>query len=521
MRAKLLTRDVIASLTAAVCLAGGVTSAAAAPCVHASFRPPTSHQAGQAPSKLAAADFNMDGIPDIAASNSIAGTVAVVFGDGIGGFSQPTNYPVGNGPGMIAAADLNRDGKPDLVLVHLVSDTLSVLINTGTGTFAAATSFVTGDQPIGLVVGDFTENGGLDVVVVHLSRDYLSFHNGNGNGAFAAPVAVSIAPYIGGRDIARADFDRDGDLDLVAAAWNGTAAGVVRLIGNAAGGFGTAVHLPTGGTQTDSVTVGDFNRDGRDDIATSNSDIDTASVFLGDGDGTFGPRTSYLVPNGVNFVRTSDFNNDGIPDLVVSKQAVAAAVVLRGTGTGFFVVGPELSGPRGSTIAIADFNLDGKDDFATVDAVDALVVARLNTCGGMTTKPTPDFTGDGEVDLAFFRPSTGFWYVLRSENFTFYGFPFGTNGDKPAAGDYDGDGKTDPAVFRPSNSTWYVLPSAGGSIATQFGSSTDAPMPADYDGDGKTDVAIYRPSLGQWWISRSTGGVFATQFGGAGDIPIE
>lgn len=60
--------------------------------------------------------------------------------------------------------------------------------------------------------------------------------------------------------------------------------------------------------------------------------------------------------------------------------------------------------------------------------------------------------GDGKADFAFFRPSNGIWFVLRSEDTSLYSFPFGTGIDIPAPGDYDGDGKFDAAVFRPSDS---------------------------------------------------------------------
>ncbi|MBK7708758.1 MAG: VCBS repeat-containing protein [Acidobacteria bacterium] len=67
-----------------------------------------------------------------------------------------------------------------------------------------------------------------------------------------------------------------------------------------------------------------------------------------------------------------------------------------------------------------------------------------------------DYTGDGKADIAFWRPTTGEWFVLRSEDSTFYSFPFGASTDVPSPGDYDGDGRFDAAVFRPANSTWYI-----------------------------------------------------------------
>ncbi|MBK7705878.1 MAG: VCBS repeat-containing protein [Acidobacteria bacterium] len=87
----------------------------------------------------------------------------------------------------------------------------------------------------------------------------------------------------------------------------------------------------------------------------------------------------------------------------------------------------------------------------------------VHTFGNSSDILTPgDFTGDGKSDVSIFRPSSGEWFVLRSEDSSFYSFPFGANGDVPVPADYDGDGKTDAAVFRSSNSTWYIQRSSGG-----------------------------------------------------------
>ena len=98
--------------------------------------------------------------------------------------------------------------------------------------------------------------------------------------------------------------------------------------------------------------------------------------------------------------------------------------------------------------------------------------------GATTDKVVPgDYTGDGKADVAIWRPSTGQWLIIRSEDFSFFGFPFGISTDVPAPGDYDGDGKFDAAVFRPSSSTWFIGRTTAGTLIVQFGSVGDKPIP--------------------------------------------
>jgi hypothetical protein len=134
-----------------------------------------------------------------------------------------------------------------------------------------------------------------------------------------------------------------------------------------------------------------------------------------------------------------------------------------------------------------------------------------------------DYDGDGETDVAIFRPGIGFWtiYLSGTDSYTTV-TNFGQSGDIPVDGDFDGDAKTDIAVFRPSAGSWIIQESSTGqTVTTQFGIQGDRPVPGDYDKDGKTDLAVFRPAIGLWIIQRSSDGtVFTKSAGSTFDIPI-
>ena len=128
-----------------------------------------------------------------------------------------------------------------------------------------------------------------------------------------------------------------------------------------------------------------------------------------------------------------------------------------------------------------------------------------------------DYDGDGKADIAVYRPTTGEWFVLGSRA-GFGTLRFGIGGlDVAVPADYDGDGKADIAVYRPTTGEWFVLGSRSGFGSLAFGlGDSDVPVPADYDGDGKADLAIFRPSTAEWSLLESTAGFWSGSLGAPG-----
>ncbi len=166
--------------------------------------------------------------------------------------------------------------------------------------------------------------------------------------------------------------------------------------------------------------------------------------------------------------------------------------------------------PHDETWGGVTFNIDGNIADGPVAGV------------AIAKNKTADFDGDRKADISVFRPSNGVWYVLSSQNGTFFGATFGLSTDIATPGDYDGDGRTDYAVFRPSDGVWHMQLKAGSYTARQWGMNGDIPAAADYNGDGKTDIAVFRPSNGVWYIanSDSLGTYTYATWGVSGDKPV-
>jgi hypothetical protein len=317
------------------------------------------------------ADFNHDGIPDIAAIDQApapscnyqfhgVGSIAIFLGNGDGTFTRKSTVCVPDlledTPQKLAlAADVSRDGNIDLIVVSSsveFGDMADVFYGNGDGTFIVPQS-AAGLQIIdGLGLGDFDHNGQLELAMSGFDDFGLSFLLVGNNTALFNTLGAA-APFAVG------DFNRDGLLDLAAA-------GGPILLNSGNGDFTQQKDIPSEGT----VVTGDFNGDGIPDLAGINGT--SIVVLLGKGDGTFTEQTGEPVTANPNVsLITTDLNGDGKLDLIVTDSTNTVSAYL-GKGDGTFRARAVTLG-QGDEVAFADFNGDGRMDLALTNSADNTV----------------------------------------------------------------------------------------------------------------------------------------------------
>ena len=289
------------------------------------YAAPASYAAGGSLQFLAIADFNTDGALDIAAGDYSTGGIAILFGNGDGTFGSPVKYqvPAPSDPYYLVAADFNGDGVPDLAIAQNNGQTLvTILMNDGYGNFLYPQSYGAGGSQ-GITVGDFNGDGNLDIAASTGSN--VAVLLGKGDGTFQPQLNSPGS----GEEIASADFNGDGKLDVALA----NSSTVVVALGRGDGTFNAPASYPVS-TIAVSIVSADINHDGHPDIVASGAGVGSqgTSVLLGVGDGTFHTPQTYNAGGALGDIAVGDLNGDGMPDLVLSNPySNQISVLLGGT----------------------------------------------------------------------------------------------------------------------------------------------------------------------------------------------
>ncbi len=270
-------------------------------------------------------DFNGDGKLDVAVVNDDNGTVGVLLGDGMGGFSPVVTYAAGaSDPSDLTTGDFNGDGKLDLARVSYgTPGTFGILLGTGTGTFQPVTTFSSGgNKAYAIVTADFNGDGRLDLAATNHGSGTVAICLGDGTGGFSAPITVSS----GGSTpcyLEAGDFNGDGKLDLAVA--NKTANNVGVLVGNGDGSFRTVTTYAANVALVGGLAVGDVNGDGKCDILVTLSG--GLGVLLNRGDGTFAPISTYYAGGSPWVAALGDLDGDGDLDAAAAGPSSPAILL--------------------------------------------------------------------------------------------------------------------------------------------------------------------------------------------------
>lgn len=356
----------------------------------------TSVGTGNRPEAILGADFNNDGVSDLAVTNGDENDVSVYLTSSLGSVLTRQDYRVGSGPVLLRAADLDGDRDLDLVVANHVKRTLSILFNDSTGVFSAPKDLFANGPVRVLALADFDGDQDVDIAAAEGDAGTVFIYRNDGVGSFEAPEVIQVLSGISGLIVA--NLNGDGIPDLAAISQSQNRLVLMTNLGNATFDIDQGGAI---GARPGHLVSGDFDIDGDVDLALVNAN-NQVSVFTNANGFDRSAPMNYSLPDTASGLAVADVDRDRYPDLVVPTGNGRVAVLIN-DGNGAFTSTLDF-GTISSVgrIAAVDLNSDSQLDLVVTNPTSNALTIFANTVAASIKSPAPPIgvrVEDEQADL--------------------------------------------------------------------------------------------------------------------------